>query len=261
MPQSAVPFVNLRDFYAVAPEIVLAFWGLLVVLADVTLFRNRSAARRQSATALLSLVGTAVALLVALVPLAIRFNLYNLADTLNFTGVDYIKNPDPVIFFGTLADDLLTATFNVVVIVLLGFVTWMSTAWSFTEDWGEYFALLFWSAVGMMLLLAAEELLTLFLTLETMTICLYTLTAFEKTRRRSPEGGLKYFVYGSVSSALFLFGLSMLYGLSGTTRLEAMRVVLHPYYGQGGGGLAGNLAGATAVLLVLVGFGFKVAAV
>ena len=99
-------------------------------------------------------------------------------------------------------------------------------AWSFTEDWGEYFALLIWATVGMMLLAASEELVTLFLTLETMTICLYLSTAFEKTRRRSAEGGLKYFVYGSVSSALFLFGLSLLYGLTGTTQFEAIRQAL-----------------------------------
>ena len=71
-----------------------------------------------------------------------------------------------------------------------------------------------------MLLAASEELITLFLTLETMTICLYLSTAFEKTQTAVGGGGLKYFVYGSVSSALFLFGLSLLYGLTGTTQFE-----------------------------------------
>ena len=85
---------------------------------------------------------------------------------------------------------------------------------------------MFWATVGMMLLTAAEELITLFLTLETMTICLYLSTSLEKTKRRSAEGGLKYFVYGSVSSALFLFGLSLLYGLTGTTQFEAIRQLL-----------------------------------
>lgn len=71
---------------------------------------------------------------------------------------------------------------------------------------------------------------------------------------------LKYFVYGSVSSALFLFGLSLIYGLTGTTRLESIREILSStaFYVPG---LKGNVAGATALLLVLVGFGFKVAAV
>src|SRR5262249_3357196 len=131
-----------------------------------------------------------------------------------------------------------------------------------TERWGEYFALLCWATVGMMLLVASEELLTLFLTLETMTLCLYMATAFEKSRRRSAEGGLKYFVYGSVSSALFLFGLSLIYGLTGTTRLAGVRgVLVEAAGGLPAVGLAGNVAGATAVLLILVGFGFKVAAV
>ena len=128
-----------------------------------------------------------------------------------------------MIFLGTLSADPQTAIFNIVFIILLGLVIWLSMAWSFTEEWGEYFALLIWATVGMMLLAASEELVTLFLTLETMTICLYLSTAFEKTRRRSAEGGLKYFVYGSVSSALFLFGLSLLYGLTGTTQFEAIR--------------------------------------
>src|SRR5256885_4156690 len=124
---------------------------------------------------------------------------------------------------------------------------------------------MFWATVGMMLLTASEELVTLFLTLETMTICLYLSTALEKTRRRSAEGGLKYFVYGSVSSALFLFGLSLIYGLTGTTRLDAIELALAGGHFEAGGmpesGLAGNVAGAVAVLLVMVGFGFKIAAV
>ncbi len=89
-----------------------------------------------------------------------------------------------------------------------------------------------WSTVGMMLLTASEELLTLFLTLETMTICLYLLTAFEKDKRRSAEAGLKYFVYGSVSSALFLFGLSLVYGLTGSTSLDAIHDALMPTSGE-----------------------------
>ncbi len=133
---------------------------------------------------------------------------------------EYFSKPGGAIFLGTLSADLQTAVFNILFILLLGLVIWLSMAWSFTEEWGEYFALLIWATVGMMLLAASEELVTLFLTLETMTICLYLSTAFEKTRRRSAEGGLKYFVYGSVSSALFLFGLSLLYGLTGTTQFE-----------------------------------------
>jgi NADH-quinone oxidoreductase subunit N len=143
---------------------------------------------------------------------------------------------------------------------MLLLVLWISGTWSFTENWGEYYALILWSTVGMMLLTASDELVTLFLTLETMTICLYLATAFEKDKRRSAEGGLKYFVYGSVSSALFLFGLSLVYGLTGSTRFHAIHQALNPPAGLHQG-LAGNVVGAASVLLMLVGFGFKIAAV
>lgn len=260
MPPSAIPSLDLRDFHALAPEMILAFWGLLVLMADQTVFRSRTAARRQQAAGRLTLLGIVAALGAAFLPFVIRFNLYDLAKTLNFAGIDYVSIPDRSLFLGSLSDDVLTETFNVLLVIMLGLVSWLSMSWSFTEDWGEYFALLLWSTVGMMLLIASDELLSLFLTLELMTICLYLMTAFEKDKRRSPEAGLKYFVYGSVSSALFLFGLSLVYGLTGTTRFDAIQHVLRPIL-TSSTGLAGNLAGATAVLLLLVGFGFKVAAV
>ena len=172
--------------------------------------------------------------------------------------IAYFSEADPVIFFGTLAGDVQTAFFNILYVALLGLIVGLSMSWSFTEEWGEYFALMFWATVGMMLLTASEELITLFLTLETMTICLYLSTAMEKTKRRSAEGGLKYFVYGSVSSALFLFGLSLIYGMTGTTSFDGIRKILAD---SGPTGLADNVAGATAILLLMVGFGFKVAAV
>ena len=209
-----------------APEIVLAVWGLLVLLVDLGLARRMSLEARRRRIGLLSLLGVGVALVAAavvcFVPLFVRGDPERRAlVAFARRSRRILPRPGP--------DDLLRhasratcrpAFFNLLYVALLGLVVGLSMAWSFTEDWGEYFALLFWATVGMMLLTAAEELLTLFLTLETMTICLYLSTALEKTRRRSAEGGLKYFVYGSVSSALFLFGLSLLYGLTGTTQFD-----------------------------------------
>ncbi|MDR3639197.1 MAG: NADH-quinone oxidoreductase subunit NuoN [Isosphaeraceae bacterium] len=261
MSPTAALTLDFRNFFVLAPEITLAAWGMLVLMVDVGWLRKRPSAERQQTTARLAMVGTVLALAVALVPFIVRFNVYGLQETLNFVRIDPQIHPDPVLFFGTIAGDLLTETLNVVFILMLALVVRMSTAWTFTDNWGEYFGLLFWSTVGMMLLAAADELLTLFLTLEMMTICLYLCTAIEKDRRRSAEGGLKYFVYGSVSSALFLFGLSLLYGLTGTTTFYAIHLALTPQIGSHAIGLGGNVVGATALLLMLVGFGFKVAAV
>ncbi len=257
-----LPTVDFRDFWLLAPAIVLSAWGLVVLLVDLALAQRMSSVARRTTIGWLALAGVALALVsaVGLLQLQQLGQSGSRPSWLSPSLAEYFSNSGGVIFLGTLSADPQTAIFNIVFITLLGLVIWLSMAWSFTEEWGEYFALLIWATVGMMLLAASEELVTLFLTLETMTICLYLSTAFEKTRRRSAEGGLKYFVYGSVSSALFLFGLSLLYGLTGTTQFEAIREALAST-GPAARGLSGNLAGATALLLMLVGFGFKVAAV
>lgn len=239
------PRMNPWDFAVLAPEIILAAWGLLVLTVDFALLRRRSTTARRQILGILTLAGGVLALAA---PPALQ-RLGWMPEGLR----------DAPYFFGMVDGGVLAEGLNVLLLSLMLLVVILSMTWNFTEHWGEYYALLLWSSVGMMFLMAAEELLVLFLTLEMMTICLYLAAAFEKGRRRSAEGGLKYFVYGSVSSALFLFGLSLIYGMSGSTRFSAIETAL---FGGGAGniGLAGNIAGATAMLLILVGFGFKVAA-
>jgi NADH-quinone oxidoreductase subunit N len=252
--------VNFRHVYLLAPEIVLTVWGFVVLLADLGPLRKRSPDDRRRLVGRLALVGALITLAASLLPMIVRNDSYGLQETLNFAGIDYQSYPDPMLFYGSLSSDIGSEPFKLLIALLLPLVIWMSTAWSFTENWGEYYALMLWSTVGMMLLLASEELLTLFLTLEMMTICLYLATAFEKDKRRSAEAGLKYFVYGSVSSALFLFGLSLIYGLTGSTQFSAIDRALQPVPPQATG-LLGNVVGMAALTLVLVGFGFKIAAV
>ena len=244
MPE--IPRMNPSDFIVLAPKIVLAVWGLLVLTVDFALLRRRATTARRQILGALSLVGGALALLAVGAP--------------GWVGYGSAARRSAPMFFGTLDGGLLSEGMDTLLLVLLLLVVVMSMTWNFTEHWGEYFALLLWSTVGMMFLVAAEELLILFLTLEMMTICLYLAAAFEKGKRRSAEGGLKYFVYGSVSSALFLFGLSLIYGMAGSTRFSAIGVALFGG-GAANNGLSGNVAGATALLLILVGFGFKIAAV
>ncbi len=259
-----LPAVDFRDFWYLAPAIVLSAWGLVVLLADLAVARRMTPEKRRTAIGWLALGGVVLALLSAIGLMQVQQlsqgDVQDVPGWISPSLAEYFSSSNGAIFLGTLSADMQTGVFNVIFIAILGLVIWLSMTWSFTEEWGEYFALITWATVGMMLLAASEELVTLFLTLETMTICLYLTTAFEKTRRRSPEGGLKYFVYGSVSSALFLFGLSMVYGLTGTTQFEAIRIALASS-GPAAQGLSGNVAGATALLLMMVGFGFKIAAV
>jgi NADH-quinone oxidoreductase subunit N len=237
--------VPARDFLYLAPHVVLTIGGLVALLADLGWLRRRPEESRRKAIGSIAL---------GAVLLALVASIYDVPGLFGFDSTD----TDPYLFFGTISNDLAAVWLGRLVLVLLALVVSISMAWPFTKAWGEYFALLIWAAVGMLFLIAAEELLTLFLALEMMTLCLYLAAAFETDRPRSPEAGLKYFIYGSVSSALFLFGLSLIYGLTGTTRLDAIHQVLtagrYP-------GLTSNLIGAVSVVLILAGFGFKVAAV
>jgi NADH-quinone oxidoreductase subunit N len=188
-----------RDVFYLLPEIVLAAWGLLVLLVDVGSARGMSPEGRRRRIGGLSLVGVGIALVAAavvcFVPLFVRADTTAERWWISAENASYFVDTDPFIFFGTISGDSQSAFFNLLYVALLGLVVGLSMSSCFTEELGEYFALLFWATVGMMLLTAAEELVTLFLTLETMTICLYLSTALEKTRRRSAEAG----VVGSVS--------------------------------------------------------------
>jgi NADH-quinone oxidoreductase subunit N len=118
---------------------------------------------------------------------------------------------------------------------------------------GEYFTLLLLATVGMMFLVSTEEMLMLFVSLELTSLSLYVLVAFNKRERHAAEAALKYFLFGSVAAAFMLFGLSLVYGLSGATTLgqiatQVQTQPLDPLLG-------------VAVVMVIMGFGFKVAAV
>ncbi len=118
----------------------------------------------------------------------------------------------------------------------------------------EYLVLMLCSATGMMLMASANDLITTFLALEILSIALYVLAAFDKRRLTSQEAGLKYFVLGSFSSAIFLYGIALTYGATGSTNLTKIAQFL-----------ATNTLLHDGVLLVgfaflLVGLGFKVAA-
>ncbi len=116
----------------------------------------------------------------------------------------------------------------------------------------ERVALMLLSAVGMMFLVSARDLVMVFLCLELSTVPLYVLAAFDRGRRESAECGLKYFLYGAVSTGLTLFGFSILYGLSGTSNLEEL--------GRRLWSMGIEPLGIGGVVMVIGGMGFKIAA-
>jgi len=125
------------------------------------------------------------------------------------------------------------------------------------EQTVEYYALILFSISGMMLLAGATDLVSVYFSLELMALCIYILVAYLRTQERSVEAGLKYFLLGAFSSGILLYGISLLFGAAGgtTTNLAELnhRLALVPSNG--------NLLVFAGVLMVLVGFAFKVAAV
>lgn len=125
------------------------------------------------------------------------------------------------------------------------------------NDNPEVYALYLVAASGAMVMAAANDLIVLFLGLETMSLAFYVLAASEKRRAASQESGLKYFILGGFSSAFFLYGVALIYGTTGTTRLDQMVLNLSAAIPLDGKDVV-LLAG---LALLLVGFAFKVAAV
>lgn len=119
----------------------------------------------------------------------------------------------------------------------------------------EYLALMLLSATGMLVMVSANDLVVVFLGLEVLSIALYVLAAFDRRRLESQEAGLKYFVLGAFSSAVFLYGVALVYGATGTTSLPGIARFFSETALLDSGPLFAGLA------LLLVGLGFKVAAV
>lgn len=124
----------------------------------------------------------------------------------------------------------------------------------------EFHALLLVLAMGMCLLAGASHLLMVYVAMETVSLCSYLLVGFDE-RSRSSEAGLKYMLYGGVASGVMLFGMSLLYGLTGELGLGAVGAALAERAPELLGTAAGRWAAWAAVALVLAGFGFKIAAV
>ena len=156
------------------------------------------------------------------------------------------------LFGGMLVITPLTSLFKIVCLALAFFTVLLARSDRASRNHGEYLAMLLLATIGLMLLVGSEELLMIFIGLELTGLSLYVMTAFDKTDIRSAEAGLKYFLFGSTASAFTLFGISFIYGMSGTTGLAAIGQKLTT------GSVQPLLA--VGIVMTLIGFAFKIAA-
>src|SRR5215831_18982086 len=157
-----------------------------------------------------------------------------------------------MLFSGMLVISPLTSLFKIICLALAFLTILLTQAEKAPRHSGEYLALVLLATVGLMLLVGSEELLMIFIGLELLGLSLYVMAAFDKTDVRSAEAGLKYFLFGSTSSAFTLFGISLIYGMAGTTGLASISQKLAATPVQ-------PLL-AVGMVMTLIGFAFKIAA-
>ena len=159
-------------------------------------------------------------------------------------------------FSGAFLLDPFSAFFKFVFFIACGLGILLSINYLKIEDInrGEYYALMLFATSGMMLMASAGDLITLYLGLELMALSIYILAGFMRTDNRSNEAAIKYLVLGAFSSGIMLYGMSLLYGLSGTTNLAGILAFLQ-------GRIQKNPVLFLAMIMLIVSFGFKVAAV
>ena len=119
---------------------------------------------------------------------------------------------------------------------------------------GEYYVLGLFATLGGMVLISAGSLITLYLGLELMSLCLYAMVAFDRESGVAAESAIKYFVLGSMASGTLLYGMSIIYGVSGSLELSAVAVAVHA-------GLSDNIGLIFGIAFLIVGIGFKLGAV
>jgi NADH-quinone oxidoreductase subunit N len=159
-------------------------------------------------------------------------------------------------FRGSLAMDDYAVFFEAVIIIVTAVTVAISLEYAADARLAgaEYYALVLFAALGMMLMAAAGDLIIIFLGLETMSIAVYALAGFIRRDRKSNEAAIKYFLLGAFSTGFLLYGIALVYGATGTIRLEPIRASLTS-------GIGANPLLLMGLGMMLIGFGFKVAAV
>jgi NADH-quinone oxidoreductase subunit N len=217
------------QFDAVIPMLCVTLAGLVVLLAEA--FRSRDEKMPIGGLAIIGLVGAAIASILL-----------------------WDRNTES---FGAVTADNFALFVNLVLVVV-GILTVVFSAETVERDRlpaGEYYAVLLFAIVGMMLMGQATDLLVIFLALETMSIAVYVLTGIRRDQQQSTEAAFKYFLLGAFASSFFLYGIAFLYGTTGTTNIDELSTRIAAQ------SMSGNPMILLGIGLLIVGFGFKIAAV
>ena len=240
--------MTAQDYWALSPVIAMAALALVLLSADALLAERMFGGRRYGSKRALSWI----AVIGLAVPAFFALNLW-----FEWFGT----STSEAVVYGTFTADRFALFFQFLIIgataiVLLASVPYLQ---QFKDSLGEFFTLLLIAAAGMMLLVGASELITIYVALETTALPAVALAALRRDGF-SIEAGAKFLILSALSTALLLFGLVFLYGYTGATRIDEIvaRMAALPFES---GVPFGSLAVMMAVLLIVAGFGFKMAIV
>ena len=163
---------------------------------------------------------------------------------------------DTVLFFNMLTSDSFSLFFKEISLFITGIVVLLSMGYKeLTEEYiGEYYFLLLNGTIAMLLAVSSNNLLMIYLSLEMLSLISYLLVAFLKNNTLSSEGALKYFLFGALSTGIMLYGISLIYGLFGTTDLSIISKTINT-------GQINGLVSLILLVMILAGLGFKCAIV
>ena len=235
-----------HDLYVLSPELCVVVGALLVVVAGM-------ANLHRGVVTALGLAGVGGALAFTVLLWGELDGSWSLSSTVDGDSV--------TAFYGALQLDRFALFFKGLVTISAGLVLLASHAYTqrFAVRGPEFVGLILLSAVGMMLLAGGRELITLYVALELSTLPLVALAAFSGGQRAS-EAGLKYLVLGAVASAVLLYGMALTFGYTGSTVLETIALSVGDAALDGSRPF-GVQALVLGVVLMVAGFGFKIAAV
>ena len=246
--------INVADLQLIAPELILTVCACVVLVMEVIL-----PYRKSKLTAYFSLVAIGL----AFVSLALQW--WTMGTRLPVDG-----------FYGMVRIDGFAILFKAIFLLAAALAIGISTRFLDIEgeQHGEYYALVLFATVGMMFMACGYDLISLYISLELMAVTFYVLVAFTKREKRSNEAAMKYFLLGAFSSGVLLYGMSLLYGIAGSTNVGEIGNQVGQLSGQiqtalqaaAPGGIPDDIVRLRPLLLLAMialaaGLFFKVAAV
>ncbi|HYK22583.1 MAG TPA: proton-conducting transporter membrane subunit, partial [Pyrinomonadaceae bacterium] len=196
---NATSVISASDLQLIVPELILTVCACVALVMEVIL-----PYRKSKLTAYFSLVSVGL----AFIALAVQW--WYMGGSLPFDG-----------FYGMVRIDGFALLFKAIFLVSAALAIGISTRFLDIEgeQHGEYYSLILFATVGMMFIACGYDLISLYISLELMALTFYVLVAFTKREKKSNEAAMKYFLLGAFSSGVLLYGMSLLYGVAGSTNI------------------------------------------